>query len=48
LDIDAWENKVKSDGVLCGHDYNWVGVKEQIIARFPISPVMDDLWERNI
>lgn len=48
LDIDAWDKNVKSDGVLCGHDYNWVGVKEQVMERFPISAVMDDLWERAV
>ena len=48
LDIDAWGCKVKTDGIFCGHDYNWLGVKEQVIGRFPISQVMDDLWERAV
>lgn len=48
LDIDAFQKKVKPDGIFCGHDYNWVGVKESVKERFPISHIMDDLWIREL
>lgn len=38
LDIKAWENKVRSGGILCGDDYNnpnWPGVKKAVDEYFP-------------
>lgn len=46
-DIDAWRCNVKPQGTICGHDYAWEGVKEGVLARFPISQVVGDLWVGN-
>lgn len=43
-DIDLWKDKIKSGGIICGHDWNWPGVKEQILDRFPIQKVVADIW----
>jgi len=43
-DIATWRPKMKSDGIISGHDYNWVGVKEQVQEHFPIDEVIEDVW----
>lgn len=43
-DIDTWYRKVKTDGIICGHDYSWPGVKEQLIDRLKVINMVDDLW----
>lgn len=37
-DLLVWERKVKKKGVLCGHDYNWYGVKDAIDIYLKIYP----------
>lgn len=48
LDIDAWREKVKPNGVICGHDYSWVGVKDVVLSRLFISQVVGDIWVGGI
>ncbi len=47
-DIDAWLPKVKSDGILCGHDYlpnTWMGVVKAVDERFgKPDKVVDWIW----
>jgi predicted O-methyltransferase YrrM len=33
-DLDAWLPKVKSGGIISGHDYSWTGVKNPVNKRF--------------
>ena len=45
-DIDAWLPKIKSGGILAGHDYddNWPGVKQAVNERFQDFFVKDGCW----
>ncbi len=43
-DIDKWSPKLRSGGRMCGHDWNWTGVKEQIEQRLVIAEVIGDFW----
>ena len=43
-DIDVWGPKVRVDGKICGHDWSWTGVQEQIEERLVIQEVIGDLW----
>jgi len=43
-DIDLWRYKVRPDGKICGHDWNWTGVMDQVEARLVIQEVIGDLW----
>ena len=48
-DIDSFSPYMaKNDAILCGHDFNWIGVKESVTARFPISEVISDIWVAEI
>tara|TARA_R110000868_G_scaffold140124_2_gene355437 strand:+ start:1125 stop:1706 length:582 start_codon:yes stop_codon:yes gene_type:complete len=38
-DIQLWHPKVKTGGVLAGHDYDWTGVKQAVIDFFVAKPV---------
>lgn len=33
-DIDNWKNKVKLDGIIAGHDYDWPEIKEVVDKTF--------------
>lgn len=45
-DIDAWLPKVRKNGMLCGHDYNWPTVKQAVDERgwrtLTVAP--DNVW----
>lgn len=43
-DIEIWSPKMRLDGKICGHDYNWEGVKEQLENHVIIREVIGDLW----
>jgi len=43
-DIDRWKPKIKNWGIICGHDYHWGNVKEQLQGRIKIETLLDDLW----
>jgi hypothetical protein len=44
-DIDAWHRKVKTGGIICGHDYNWTGVKPQVDDRVNVIEVIgEEIW----
>ena len=43
-DIDIWYNKVKSDGIICGHDWHWSCVSEAVNKRFAVDMVVDTIW----
>ncbi len=43
-DIDAWMPKVKSGGVISGHDYGWGGDKETIDTRVFVEGTVESLW----
>jgi predicted O-methyltransferase YrrM len=43
-DCGTWRPKMKPDGIICGHDYNWTGVKDQVQEHFPIDEVIEDVW----
>ena len=47
-DADTWRPKITPGGILCGHDWNWTGVKEQLEQRFNIKEVVGDLWVADI
>lgn len=47
-DIDTWSSRLAPDAILCGHDWNWTGVKEQLEQRFPIAEVIGDLWVASL
>lgn len=46
LDIDAWLPKVKSGGILAGHDYtpSWPGVVKAVNERFKNVVCAEDCW----
>jgi len=46
-DIRAWMPKIERGGILCGHDYDWDGVREAVDAVFgPCeSPIASRCWE---
>ncbi len=43
-DIDVWYGKVKSDGIICGHDWHWPSVYEAVNRRFAVDMVVDTIW----
>jgi predicted O-methyltransferase YrrM len=43
-DIDAWYRKIKTGGIISGHDYNWPGAKEAIDDRIDVIGLDDMLW----
>jgi predicted O-methyltransferase YrrM len=43
-DIDAWYGKVKSGGIICGHDWHWQCVYEAVSKRFAVDMVIDTIW----
>jgi len=43
-DIDKWKPKIQSGGIICGHDYNWDGVRDQLQGRVQIEKVINDIW----
>ncbi len=47
-DINAWWPKLKTGGIMCGHDYSvdFKGVKKAVIERFPVhSNPVRTIWE---
>lgn len=48
-DILAWTQKVRSGGLVCGHDYNWPSVKRAVMATGGnIVKESDNVWLRFI
>jgi len=47
-DVDILMPKLASDAILCGHDWNWGNVKEQLESRVTIVEVVGDLWVADI
>ena len=43
-DIDIWYDKVKSNGIICGHDWHWSCVYEAVNKRFAVDMVVDSIW----
>jgi hypothetical protein len=48
-DLIAWQPKIKSNGILCGHDYDWPGVKKAVdeFSRermMKASPISQTCW----
>jgi hypothetical protein len=43
-DIDAWYDKVKSGGIVCGHDWHWQCVREAIYKRFSVDLIVNTIW----
>ncbi|MFA4826467.1 MAG: class I SAM-dependent methyltransferase [Methanoregula sp.] len=41
-DLDAWEGKATR--MLCGHDYQFPGVKKAVMERFGVPMVIDTIW----
>ena len=37
-DLYVWERKIKSGGVICGHDYKWYNVKDAIDIYLKLHP----------
>jgi predicted nuclease of predicted toxin-antitoxin system len=53
-DINCWEPKVKEDGLIMGHDYNWGDVARAVGERFTEVWILSDnvwaaskVWLRN-
>jgi hypothetical protein len=47
-DIEAWQSKVKPDGVLCGHDYNHVRVEFQGVTRAVDEAMLRNGWRLEL
>ncbi len=43
-DVQKWSPKIAADGTLCGHDWAWEGVQEQLEPLISIQTVIGDLW----
>jgi len=46
-DILDWKNKVRSGGMLCGHDFSWPGILKAITETIGIDKIVnftDDVW----
>jgi len=43
-DVQVWSPKIAPGGILCGHDFAWEGVKEQLEPLVTIKEVIGDLW----
>jgi predicted O-methyltransferase YrrM len=43
-DIQAWLPKLKPDGLLCGHDAGFRGVK-RALEQYPHEIVVDGIWK---
>ena len=47
-DLNAWIERLEKDGVFCGDDWNWGGVRQAVIEfseqrGFPITSI-DNFW----
>lgn len=49
-DIEAWRPKVKSGGILAGHDYckSWPGVMEAVDELIPNRQIIKNVWWTRI
>lgn len=48
-DIDSFlPCMANGNSTMCGHDFNWVGVREVLAARFPISEIIADIWVADL
>ena len=47
-DINCWKSKVKSGGVLCGHDYNMESVKRGVDPLFKNIELCASIWSVKI
>ena len=44
-DIEAWLPKVRSGGMISGHDYNWPSVRQAVDEAFPtVGLASDNVW----
>jgi predicted O-methyltransferase YrrM len=44
-DIEAWYPKVKNNGYIAGHDYNWIGVSKAVNEKFSnIKEMQGSCW----
>jgi hypothetical protein len=46
-DLAKWKSKFRPDAKICGHDYNWGNVRQQVEEHYPIKEVIGDLWIVN-
>ena len=44
-DLEAWDNKATR--LLCGHDYQFPGVKKAVMEKFGVPKVIDTIWYVN-
>lgn len=47
-DIADWTPKIRKGGMICGHDYNWDGVKRAVDETGPCMALPDSVWARYI
>lgn len=45
-ELQKWYPKVKTNGIISGHDYNWVGIKTIVDELFPSASVLEETTER--
>lgn len=45
-DIQNWTPKVRKDGLICGHDYNWPSVKRAVDETGESRVASDNVWVR--
>jgi predicted O-methyltransferase YrrM len=43
-DLIAWAPKLKPSGLMCGHDWGWVGVRVAVRERYGSVPVFESIW----
>ena len=41
-DLDAWDGKATK--LICGHDYQFPGVKKAVMERFGVPHICDSIW----
>lgn len=48
-DLEAWYPKLKSSGIMAGHDYSWLGVHKAVHEKFPQNTLqfMCGCWMYN-